>query len=377
MLAEQFTLITQPQINTVSSMLLLALISDKSLSLETLHLLVAPLCMEVYRDVARKFSMLFLILLTLKLILQPLLRILTRYAYVRVINISQIAPEKLVSASFQVRFSPFVLQLLIGASPLAGVVPGAIHAFFFSHETTLDSSQVTQISDQPYCYNFNYSVYGTEYDTVTLNLAPEPNFLNMLFGIGGDYMTIGVQLKECPAGFAFSNTSGSCVCEPSFERYNILCDNNDQSYVRPVNSWLGFINESSTELVVAFARNCPLGCCKPDVVKITLNTSSSQCEPHRTGLLCGKCDSEGGYSLTLGNGRCAMCSNTYLLLLFPLALAGLLLVVVLFALNLTVTEGSINGLIFYANVLSMSNAVQFSERGSQYLYTFLAWLIWG
>ena len=55
-------------------------------------------------------------------------------------------------------------------------------------------------------------------------------------------------------------------------------------------------------------------------------------------------------------------------------MAGLLLVVVLFALNLTVTEGSINGLIFYANVLSMSNAVQFSERGSQYIYTFLAWL---
>ena len=269
----------------------------------------------------------------------------------------------------------FSLRLaVVGASPLAGVVPGAIHAFFFSHEATLDSSQVTQISDQPYCYDFNYSVYGTEYDTVTLNLAPEPNFLNMLFGIGGDYMTIGVQLKECPAGFSFSNTSGSCVCEPSFERYNILCDINDQSYVRPVNSWLGFMNESSTELVVAFARNCPLGYCKPDVVNITLNNSNTQCEPHRTGLLCGKCDSEGGYSLTLGNGRCAMCSNTYLLHLFPLALAGLLLVVVLFALNLTVTEGSINGLIFYANVLSMSNAVQFSERGSQYLYTFLAWL---
>ena len=204
----------------------------------------------------------------------------------------------------------FSLRLaVVGASPLTGVVPGAIHAFFFSHEATLDSSQVTQISDQPSCYNFNYSVYGTEYDTVTLNLAPEQNFLNMLFGIGGDYMTIGVQLKECPAGFAFSNTSGSCVCEPSFERYNILCDINDQSYVRPMN-WLGFMKESSTELVVAFARNCSLGYYKPDVVTITLNTSSSQCEPHRTGLLCGKCDSEGGYSLTLGNGRCAICAPT-------------------------------------------------------------------
>ena len=164
------------------------------------------------------------------------------------------------------------------------------------------------------------------------------------------------------------------MCDPSIVKYNIMCDITTQSFLCPVNSWLGLINESSTELVVAFARNCPLGYCKPDVVNITLNTSSSQCESNRTGLLCGKCDSEGGYSLTLGNGKCAKCSNTYLLLLFPFAVAGLLLIVVLFALNLTVTEGSINGLIFYANVLSMSNAVQFSESGSQYLYIFLAWL---
>ena len=50
--------------------------------------------------------------------------------------------------------------------------------------------------------------------------------------------------------------------------------------------------------------------------------------------------------------------------IFPLAVAGLLLVVVLFALNLTVTEGSINGLLFYANVLSMSYTVQLKKGGS-------------
>ena len=127
---------------------------------------------------------------------------------------------------------------------------------------------------------------------------------------------------ECPTGFAFSNTSDSCVCDPSFDRFKVSCDINDQSFVCPVNSWLGFINESSTELVVVFGHNCPLGYCKPDVVNITINTSSSQCESNRTGLLCGKCGSEGGYSLTLGNGKCAKCSITYLLLLFPLQWQG-------------------------------------------------------
>ena len=58
------------------------------------------------------------------------------------------------------------------------------------------------------------------------------------------------------------------------------------------------------------------------------------------------------------------------LLTLPLALSGLLLVAIVFALNLTVTEGS---LIFYANVIGMNYAVLFSEESS-HLYVFLAWL---
>ena len=65
--------------------------------------------------------------------------------------------------------------------------------------------------------------------------------------------------------------------------------------------------------------------------------------------------------------------RVFLLLILPLAMAGLLLVAFLFALNLTVTEGSINGLIFYANVVAMTHNVLFSGQAS-YLYTFVAWL---
>ena len=46
---------------------------------------------------------------------------------------------------------------------------------------------------------------------------------------------------------------------------------------------------------------------------------------------------------------------------------------VLFVLNLTVTEGSINGLIFYANVIGMDHSV-LSTGEASYLYTFLAWI---
>ena len=106
-------------------------------------------------------------------------------------------------------------------------------------------------------------------------------------------------------------------------------------------------------------------------MSITSSTGDDQCEPHRTGLLCGKCQE--GYSLTLGSEKCDKCSNVFLLLIMPLAVSGLLLVSVLFALNLTVTEGTINGLIFYANVIAMSRIMS-TLKETSYLYTFLAWL---
>ena len=139
-------------------------------------------------------------------------------------------------------------------------------------------------------------------------------------------------------------------------------------------TWIGFIDKSSnasSKPGVMYHPNCPIGYCSRRNVNITSNTSDNQCEPHRTGLLCGECDDT--YSLTLGDGKCAQCSNTHLLLILPLALSGLFLVVILFALNLTVTEGNINGLIFYANVIGMNRAVLLSGVTS-YLYIFLAWI---
>ena len=224
-----------------------------------------------------------------------------------------------------------------------------------------------QTSGVPFCVNFNYSINSTEKLTV-FELTTEGDY----FEHGGHSIQVAVQLLDCPLGFSLT---GSCVCDWRLKNSNVECNINNQSFLRPASSWIGFINVSSAasnKTGVMFHPNCPIGYCLPHDVSVTSNTSDSQCEPHRTGLLCGKC--EDGYSLTLGNQNCKKCSNTYLLLILPIAVAGLLLVVVLFALNLTVTEGSINGLIFYANVLSMSNAVQFSERGSRYIYTFLAWL---
>ena len=64
---------------------------------------------------------------------------------------------------------------------------------------------------------------------------------------------------------------------------------------------------------------------------------------------CSHCSS--GLDAIFGSLKCAKCSNIWLLLLPVFILAGLVLVLVLFALNLTVAEGMINGFIFYINVI--------------------------
>ena len=59
-----------------------------------------------------------------------------------------------------------------------------------------------------------------------------------------------------------------------------------------------------------------------------------QCQFNRSGVLCGHCQQ--GFSAVFGSPRCKQCSNVYLLITMPLAIAGIVLVIILFALNLTV-----------------------------------------
>ena len=53
------------------------------------------------------------------------------------------------------------------------------------------------------------------------------------------------------------------------------------------------------------------------------------------------------------------CSNWYLFLLPVFALAGIVLVAVLMFLNLSVSVGTINGLLFYANIMVKLNEAFF------------------
>ena len=85
---------------------------------------------------------------------------------------------------------------------------------------------------------------------------------------------------------------------------------------------------------------------------LDVSQASSFCRPHRKGVYCGEC--EEGYSVVFGSGDCMKCSNWWLLTIALYALAGPILIYVLYVLKLTLASGTMNGIIFYAQAANVN-----------------------
>ena len=122
--------------------------------------------------------------------------------------------------------------------------------------------------------------------------------------------------------------------------------------------------------------HCPFDYCKSHSVRFTLNETDIQCSYDRRGLLCGGC--QPGLSLALGSSHCLQCSNAYLTLLVVFSVAGIALVILLLVCKLTVAMATINGLIFYANIIAVNQSVFFPSGDTNIaldiLRVFVAWL---
>ena len=268
----------------------------------------------------------------------------------------------------------FTLNIAVVGATLFGAVPGAIHAFFdhSAGNTSFGPLQNSQTNNNAFCNTFKYSVFS---DREIVNFYITAERFTFMPYITAFIPNITVHLKPCPLGFALSE--GLCTCDPVIRKKDIHCYISNQSILSPARSWIGVINESSentNETGVIIHDYCPYGYCLPHEVYINvsnLSTVDNQCKLYRTGLLCGRC--KAGYSLMLSYHKCAKCSNIYLLLFFPFAVTWLVLVVLLFALNLTVTEGTINGLIFYVNIVSMNRSI-FLPGAPSHFFAVIAWL---
>ena len=103
--------------------------------------------------------------------------------------------------------------------------------------------------------------------------------------------------------------------------------------------------------------------CSPNPVTFKMNDTDPQCVDDRGQVMCGSC--KDGYSLLMRSNKCGHCDNDNMIIAWIglFAVMGILLVVVLIALNLTVSVGTLNGLLFYANIVKLYEPV-FSRKGA-------------
>jgi len=181
-----------------------------------------------------------------------------------------------------------------------------------------------------------------------------------------DYITIlYIKLSNCPMGFVFN--MGKCECDPSLNLITTQCNINDQTILRPANSWISAEYHHSYYI----CHNCPFNYCLSHSSSLNFSTPNLQCQFNRSNLLCGQCQQ--GLSVVFGSSHCQHCSNIHLLLILPIIIVGILLVLLLFLLNLTVTDGTINAFIMYVNIIGINSDVFFTDHvTTPAAYTFIS-----
>ena len=112
---------------------------------------------------------------------------------------------------------------------------------------------------------------------------------------------------------------------------------------------------------------------------INLNDShgaNAQCAFNRTGVLCGNC--KNSLTLSLGSSRCIECPYLWpaitVAILVGSFLAGLTLVTLILVLSLTVASGTLNGIVFYANIITIDKQLFMPFERPNFHSVFIAWL---
>ena len=182
-------------------------------------------------------------------------------------------------------------------------------------------------------------------------------------------LLVRVDIEPCPAGFYLSNVTRVCEC---IEEISLVanCDSSTGTIERSGSLWISYDSEYNCTIVVD--QQCPFDYCNFSTVNFTLTKPNDQCSFNRKGQLCGGCEEH--FSVVFGSNKCKECnSNLYILLIIPFASAGIILVVFLLILNLTVSVGTINGLIFYANIVKLYEH-QFPTEPIPFLSQFISWI---
>ena len=227
-----------------------------------------------------------------------------------------------------------------------------------------EESQATSLFCKPFSYQLKQLSSSSNQGQISIKTSKP-------FQLVGAPLTINVTFLNCPSGLQLDPVLGECICLNFISELHFQC--NMLWMPHPIKRsepyWVSYSEDNNCTMAI---KNCPLDYCDSSLVYFNLDDPDLQCLDNRSGILCGQCQT--GLSVMLGSNRCTLCENKYLLLIILFVVAGIILVIGLLALNMTVSVGTISGLLFYVNVVKLNEAVFFPKGSIPVLTQFISWL---
>ena len=259
-----------------------------------------------------------------------------------------------------------------------------VEAFLSSNDGLLGEGQKQQ-SVTTNCTNLMYNIV-TPHETEELLL----NAVGPCENAHASQRRVKVEFDNCtcPIGFQPAvSVQTNCTCECHSNLTNFVstenCYPSNGTFKPNTNAWINYTNTMTepNDYYLLVHPRCPYDYCKTEQVTISLsqpNGSNELCDFSRADILCGACLP--GYSVSFGSSRCMKCYGKY----WPLVLVGVILleviagiaiVCVLLFLNMTVAIGTINGILFYANIVYGNSSIFFNNLPTpSFPSVFIAWL---
>ena len=280
-----------------------------------------------------------------------------------------------------------------------GTGTGSVYAQFLSangesteQDTVLERWQYTQGMTQEHCSQLYYSILTAPTNSSTILVLSAVKLSEVTQTVSKttvqtavkkyksgngvfpqdllDFLFyINISVLPCPIGFTLSSPPYKCECSRHLQLPGVKCHIQNRTFERSDSSiWIGLDGEDG----VIVSKHCPFLFCMQNGVNFTVSELNVQCNFNHSGRLCGGCKE--GLSLALGSNKCLPCSNRYLFLLVPFALAGIALVFAIKCLDITVSNGFLNGLVFYFNIVHSVWPAFVSQSHNNPLAILLAWM---
>ena len=181
------------------------------------------------------------------------------------------------------------------------------------------------------------------------------------------FATINVTVDHCPPGFYYpfskdeAESTKLCKCSTSTsEKFYGISDCDNDKFVAHLDPqfWTGYVYLEGKEMLMT--SDCPQDYCSDTRVQLP-NSSHTPldkliCSHHRTGDVCGKCQS--GYFVYINSPsyRCGLCNDTlsdhgYLIIIVSKYLPLTLMVCFIIFFDISLVDGPLNSFILYSQIL--------------------------